>query len=434
MDIQKLDDLIKKHRPSNIRIYDQKTYKIGENAGIYQDPAKPAPDNRVPVPFIRRAVKITKGYFAKVGNITYSDDKGWFEDALKPIFDRNDEEIETASMFEDAIVYGRAFELHWYEKNKGFQFSIIPPAQCIPICSDDIIPELVGFIWHRYSGDLERATYYDSTEYTEYTREKDKDWALDEARSGKHLFDRVPVLEAHIDRDGRNLFDHCLPLIDLYDKIISEVGNEHEKFAQSILMLRDAIDNINKDADGLTDLDKLNLWRVLQGQGEAVRDAAAYLERNVNDAFINNTLDRLERLIYEMLCLFNPNDDSFATASGVAQAYKLLGFELSVADMESYFSRFLQDRIKLIANHKARTIPNPENLAFVTIHFARNLPFDIERMASIATILSGGKQVLSHETILKMFPATIIGDIAKEVEKVAEESRVENPDRGIEWP
>lgn len=424
MDIETLKKLINEHRPASLRVYDQKTYKIGANAGIYQYPKHEEPDNRVPVPFIRRAVKLVKGYFAKVGNITYTDD-GWFEENLADTFDANDEEIETAAVFEDALVYGRAYELHWFDELEGFHFTVLPIDQCIPIFSDDVIPKMVGFIWHRKSGDIERATYYDDREYQEFTKD-DEEWRLDEERSGLHLYGRVPVLEAVIDRDKRNLFDHCLPLIDLYDKIVSEVGNEHEKFAQSVLLLREAINGVTEDENGMTDIDKLKQWRVLDKLGDNVGTAAGYLERNVNDTFINNTLDRIERLIYEMLCLFNPNDESFATASGIAQAYKLLGFELSVADMESYFSRFLQERLKMISGHKSGRVKNIEMVSFVTIHFARNLPFNMESFAQLASILSGGKQILSTESIRKLMPATMVSE--DEADKiVAETPAVSNP-------
>ena len=126
-------------------------------------------------------------------------------------------------------------------------------------------------------------------------------------------------------------------VLDMYSKIISMVGNEHEKFSEAILLLRDKIDNITVDENGLTDADKVAQWRILDGLGDNVNTAAAYLAKNVNDTFINNTLDRYERLMYEMLCLFNPNDDSFATGSGIAQAYKLLGFELFIANLAGIF-------------------------------------------------------------------------------------------------
>lgn len=426
MDTTTLETLIKEHQPLSTRKFDQKSYKIGVNAGIFQEANKPAPDNRIPVPFIRRAVKITKGYFAKVGNITYESD--WFEKNLAPIYDENDEELETAAVFEDSITYGSAFELHWFD-GESYQFGVIPIDQCIPIYSDDLKPKLIAFIWYREAKDgAELATYYDDKEYQEFRKEK-KDWALVGDRSGPHLYGAVPVLEANTDRDKRNLFDHVLPMLDFFDKLISEVGNEHQKFAESILLLRNAIDGTTKDDDGLTDIDKVNRWRLLDKLGENVRDAAAYLERNVNDTFIDHTLDRFERLIYEMLCLFNPNDDSFATASGIAQAYKLLGFELMVADMESYFSNFLQARIRLISGHATSGMGTGADADEVTIKFRRNLPFDVENMIKVATLASGGERILSNETILKLFPSTMVENVDDEVERLKASAPIDTPPR-----
>lgn len=412
MTTEELDKLIKAHKPLSTRYYDQKSYKIGVNAGIFQATPKPDPDNRIPVPFIHRAVKLTKGYFAKVGNITYEDQTDWFETNIAPIYDENNEELETAAVFEDSITYGSAFELHWWNAEDGYQFSVVPVDQCIPIYSEDLKPKLIGFIWHRKTRtDKELATYYDDKEYLEF--EKDgKDWTL--VNQGVHLYGKVPVLEANTDRDKRNMFDHVLPMLDFYDKLTSEVGNEHEKFAESILLLRGFLDDVTKDENGLTQADKVGQTRVFDRLGDQVKDSVAYLERNVNDTFITNTLERLERLIYEMLCLFNPNDDSFATASGIAQAYKLLGFELMIADMESYFSQFLQARLKLIAGHKTSGIP-VDGADSVTIKFRRNLPFDLAGIADIVTKLKG---IVSDETLLKMFPSTIIDNVDEELKRI----------------
>jgi len=435
MDIETLEKLIKEHKPLSTRYYDQKSYKIGLNAGIFQEQDKPAPDNRIPVPFIRRAVKLIKGYFAKVGNITYSDKTEWFKNNISKVYNKNNESLETAEIFEDSITYGSAFELHWFDKDKGFKFSPIPVDQAIPIYSDDLIKELIGFVWYRkaQNGD-ELATYYDAKEYQEYRKVKNGDkWILDMERSGIHLYGKVPVLEANTDRDKRNFFDHCLPLIDFFDKLVSEVGNEHEKFAESILLLRDYLDDQVTDSDGKTQVDRVSELRVLDKLGDNVNNAAAYLQRNVNDTFINNTLDRIERLIYEMLCLFNPNDDGFATASGIAQAYKLLGFELSVADIESYFSKFLQERIKLIAGHQSGRVIDATQADFVTIGFRRNLPADIEKLITMASVASGGQPILSKKTILKLFPSTIIEDVEKELDAIKKDAgTVENPDKGLE--
>lgn len=425
---QEIKQIVEQRRCFSHRNYDQKSYRIGVNAAIYYDTAKPEPDNRIPVPFVRRAIKLVKGYFAKVGNIRYTDKDGWFDDNIKPIYDRNGEELSTAELFEDACTYGSGFELHWYAKDDSgkeqFYFGTLPIDQCIPIYTDDLKPRLKEFVWYRKMQDgTECATWYDAQQYIEYRRKaKDKDFV--EETSGLHLYGRVPVIEATVDRDKRNLFDHCLPLIDDFDKRISGVANEHDKFADSILLLGQKIDAVTKDENGKTQVDKLREMRVLDNLSslfDDIKKAAGYLERNVNDSFINSTLKRNERLIYEMLCIANPNDDQFATASGIAQLYKLLGMEYMVSDIEAYFVRALYSRIELIAGHKTSDIPDKENAEYVTVTFRRNLPFDLANTILLAATATGGKPVMSQETAMRLFPSSIIEDPAVEIERIKAE-------------
>ena len=428
MTSEELKSILQNRQSRSLRVADSKTYKIGMNAGIFQASPKPAPDNRIPVPFIRRAIKLIIGYFAKPGNITYFGE--WFAQVLTDIYDANDEEVETAAILEDALTYGAAYELHWYNQETGFEFAPIPVDQAFPIFSNSLKPKLIGFVWQRKTDDAEIATFYDDQEYQTFIKNGD-DWRLDEENSGAHLYGKVPVLEAVIDRDKRNVFDPILPMLDMYDKIISMVGNEHEKFSEAILLLRDKIDNITVDENGLTDADKVAQWRILDGLGDNVNTAAAYLAKNVNDTFINNTLDRYERLMYEMLCLFNPNDDSFATGSGIAQAYKLLGFELFIANLQAYFLPFLYNRMRMIAGHAV--INQEEEADGVTVKTTRNLPFNMTETAQVVALLAGGKQILSQEALLNLFPRDIVEDVAAEIDRVkAETPTFSNPFAGLE--
>ena len=45
---EEIKQIIDKHIPLSTRSTDQKSYKIGRNAAIYQQTPKPAPDNRIP--------------------------------------------------------------------------------------------------------------------------------------------------------------------------------------------------------------------------------------------------------------------------------------------------------------------------------------------------------------------------------------------------
>jgi SPP1 family phage portal protein len=301
---------------------------------------------------------------------------------------------------------------------------------------------------------------YDAREYVQWEKLKNGEWILtpvsvagkDESGkdieggidgngdkvSGIHLYGAVPVLEANVDRDKRNLFDPILPLLDAFDKLISEQANEHDKFADSIMLLADEINSTTPDENGFTDLDKIKLLRIMQKLGEKIQDKVGYLERHVDDNFIEHTLDRWERLLYEMLCLFNPNDQSFGLSSGqYANAFKLLGFELNIADIESYFSKFLQARIKLISGHElfeGKSWGKEEGPDFITIHFERNLPFDLQTMATIASVLAGGEKVLDSETILSLFPSTVIKDKDDVLERLKAEKQATSNPLGIDAP
>ncbi len=172
------------------------------------------------------------------------------------------------------------------------------------------------------------------------------------------------------------------------------------------------------DDAGRTMIDRLKEIKIFDGLGDrSVRDSIAYLERNVNNTFIEATLDRIERLIYEMLNTPNPNDDAFATASGIAQAWKMLGANLDAANMEGYFSLFLFDRIRLLSALFSNLQSAVENADDVTIEFKRTEPHNLLELAQIAAMLKG---TLSDETIIGIFPADIVPDVQEEIARLKE--------------
>ena len=122
----------------------------------------------------------------------------------------------------------------------------------------------------------------------------------------------------------------------------------------------------------------------------------------------------------------NPSDDTFAASSGIALAYKLVPLEYLCTSIETYFSRGLQQRIRLMANIDA-TINGTSEAEEVTITWKRNLPHDLISTADAAMKLSG---ILSKETILKLFPSTIVPDIDEELARL----EAEKPDMTIEEP
>lgn len=417
MDALTINKLAEKISARAYQYNTQKAYSIGNNTAILTPVPKASPDNRKPVPFARRAVAMIKGYMSKPGNITYS---GEYAEVLKPVFDFNDEELTTANELEDALIHGVCYELHWLEDGVK-NFYPIPVIQGMPIYDNSLRPKLIGFIWIRKIDGKDIATYYDDKIYQEWIKTDENKGSKSEWTAGPELphgYGVVPVNIGAIDRDSRNLFDHVLPLIDLFDKLISEdVGNELERFNAAILAMAERIDSTTVDASGKTMIDRLKELRLIDGLDPSgagdVKNKIAFITRDIPTEFIKFAAGQVERLIYEMLMIVNPNDDNFATASGVAQSYKLLGMEYLCASIEAYFSKFLQNRIKIIAGISDNLLEDSSGSSNVTIKFQRNLPHNLTEIADVMAKMNG---LVSDETLLRLLPTSIVPDINAEIE------------------
>jgi SPP1 family phage portal protein len=424
IDLKEVQKLIDSDAGRQSRLAVQAAYVKGTNPPILAPAPKEEPDNRIPVPFARRAINMVLGYMFKEGNIVYSGDG--LDDALQSTFDANDEGLLDLELAGSSLAHGEAWELHWTEGG-GDQFAQIPISQCIAIYDDSLKPKLVGFIRHWSKRDYEGnrifyAHVYDESLVVRYQGPTVE--GLAEESSENHGYGRVPVVQFKISSDGSNLFDHVTALIDFYDKIMSEdFANELARFASSYMLMAGRLSDEVDSETGETEVDKIKQTRLFQNlAGEkSVTDQIAFLTKDINAGFIDTAADRCERLIYEMLQLFNPNDDTFVQASGVAQKYKLLGFEYLCATIATYFSIGLQDRIALIKKLDSNLSAGNNSVnTDVTITWNRNLPDDLLALSTIAATLKG---ILSDETILHLFPTYIVKDVDEELKQVGN-----NPD------
>jgi SPP1 family phage portal protein len=210
-----------------------------------------------------------------------------------------------------------------------------------------------------------------------------------------------------------------LALVDVLDKGVSEdLANELQRLANSYLLLANDIDGVTEDGNGETEVDKIKRTKVIANLREDVRRSVDFLTKNLDPSFINSALDRLERLIYELIGIPNPSDDTFAASSGIALAYKLIPLEYLATVIETYFTRGLQNRIRLISDGQY-TMTGNESKNEVQISWMRNLPNDLITLTQVAMNVKG---ILSDETILRMFPSSIVSDVEEEMQKIVEQS------------
>jgi SPP1 family phage portal protein len=454
IDVKAITTLISKDSARQTKLAEQCEYAGGEHLAILGRRPHEEPDNRIPVPIARKGVRFVSGYMVKPGNIVYSTDDdepvepqgaigkvvakvktalvgkaepaNYAEDILQPIFDDNDEQLTTQEEFETCLVHGEAWEYH-YTRAGTACFVEIPVVQCIPLWSDDMPPKLDGMIrYYKASDETYQAYFYDEASIRHFSGPSYEAMTevLEDAED--HGFQEVPFVRFRMSRDSSNLFDCVIPLVDFFDRIVSEdYANESQRFASSYLLLKNRLSNELDDL-GMNEVDKIRITRTFEDLGDDVTKSVAFLSKTIPVDFIKNVADTFERLIYDMMQIINPNDiATTGQISGIALAYKLLQFEYLCASIEAYFSRGLQSRIRLIQNVSSSMSAQEMDRADVDIQFRRNLPFD---MASAVDQFSKVVGVLPDEIALKLFPASFITDPKAVAEEMAKNRSAAVPD------
>jgi SPP1 family phage portal protein len=413
MNADELKKKIDTHSQKLPRILNQQAQALGNNPGIFRPGPKSAPDNRIPVPIARQVVQFVTGYMGKPGNTTYSGD--YYENTLKPIYDFNDEQLLTSNELEDACIHGVCYELHWLDESGNKNFYSVPVSQGIPIWSNDLKRVLLGFIWHRTVDEAEYATVYSQTTVEEWEKGA-KDWTITKEET-PHGYTQTPVNIGMIDRDGRNLFDHVIPIMDAIDKLTSaDVMNEADRYAGALLAMAERIDTVTQDELGRTMVDRMKELALIDDLKEGnVKDKIAFITKDLPVDFIKFAIEFLERMARESLQLPNMMDPKFGESSGIAKAFQLLPLEYLCARIEAHFTRFLYNRIYLISGISKALKEDTAGVYEVQIKMDRNLPEDLLEKVEMFTKLKGA---VSDETALKILPTSLVPNIGEELERM----------------
>lgn len=399
-----------------------KSYYTGDNYEIKSAPAKlTPPDNRTPGAFARKIIDSMKGYARSAGKVTYST-KGSYIDTLKKIFDDNDEELLHGEIYTDVLMSGYGYSIFRVDEDaKKIKIYRAVPGTCYAVYDNTLAHKMIAFVRMTTVNDgVEVAHQIRETYYADrFIEEKGTvgNWIITEDK--EHPFGDVPAVEYTASMDKLPLFYAVLALINEHDKITSSsYSDERERFANSMLLLGKKIDTARKDANGNTDLENINIRRVIDdifrdGTITDVNSAVGFLNKPSRGPDVAEQADRFERLIYDLSMVINLNDPRAMTAvSGIAYKLRLLPMEFKAADIDCYFDRGIQRAITLIGNAKEIHGGVPET---VTINHKRNIPSDIE---SIATVAGNLKGILSDETILSLFPADLVPDVKAELKKI----------------
>ncbi len=167
--------------------------------------------------------------------------------------------------------------------------------------------------------------------------------------------------------------------------------------------------------------EKAETYKAVKDNGilELPNDAKAeYLTRQFDEASVEILRNAIKKDIHTISNVPDMSDDNFGgNVSGVAMAYKLLGFELMTKTKERFFKEGLRYRLKLIANVLSahNTVIDTDGIEIV---MSRTLPQNTAELADTVAALSG---LVSQETLLSQLP--FVEDPAEEIKKLRKENQ-----------
>lgn len=368
----------------------------------FEDPYKP--NNRVAHNFPKIIVDTASSYFTgKPATVQCSNPKA--EKELLKVNRYNQVDDVNYELDKISNMFGHAYEIHWIDKHKDktvHRFKYVSPENAVMFFSPDMHEEPIAFvIWKEFEDSVTKLKYfdiqlYDDTNATEIRVDRNtSEFTI--GKSDPHKMPFLPAIEFLNNEERKSSFETVIPLIDAYNKVVSDTVNDVEYWADSYLLLRDMS---GTDSEDVAEMKKQRVMLV-DGSGDA-----SFLTKQTNDRHLENIKDRLTQDIHKFSQVPNLHDEQFASnLSGVAIKWKMKDLEDKTAQKERKFTKAMEKRHELILG-TAKFLSVSEELFteddIIDITFIRNIPANIIELAELAAKIP--PNLFSNETLRAQFP------------------------------
>lgn len=228
-----------------------------------------------------------------------------------------------------------------------------------------------------------------------------------------NLFGEVPVKVGDVStyKEHDTLFNELKDLQDAYETNLSDIVNEISDYRLAyLIMLGCNIDYKTKDEQGKTQLDYMKEKGIINANEKDV--IIKFLTKDINDTFVQNTLEVLKKNIYEISNHIDTNEKMQSNISGSALRNRLIGLEQRVRDSEGSMKNIIQGRMYFLIKLFNKLESINYDYRDISVKFTLNIPQDDLLMAQTLSQFGIGENI-SLKTAL------------------AQLSFVNNPDREI---
>lgn len=339
-------------------------------------------------------------YISKSGNENIVNDIDYYLDHWSEGHDSN--------LAKSMLIYSLAYELYYVDKEGQFSSKIISPREGYAAIDDF---GNISFFMHIFKLSFDDTTYIDV--YDDKFIYHFNDRFEEISPKTKHIFGKVPVGLAQLSEEGKDdtLFKDLKGLQDAYETNLSDISNEISDFRNAYMVLT----GVQIDEKDIPKMKELGVIQIKTKDGKA-----AWLIKNINDTFIQNTLNTMEDKMYQLSSHINHNEKMQSNLSSLALRARLIALEEKCKLNQKAIADCIKTRLKFLFIY-LQVIKNINyDYRDIKIKFTPNIPQDDLMTAQVISQL-GDK--LSTETGLSLL--SFIENPKNELEKLKNENPID---------
>lgn len=322
------------------------------------------------------------------------------------------DELHDTDVMKYLDIFTLVYELYYIDDNADFCSKIIKPTEGYAYY--DKSSGKVLFFIHAFKNDFDTTTSYIDVYTADYIYHYDGKFN-EIATPTVNIFGEVPVTIGKLTEEGweDSLYKDIKGLQDAFETNLSDIGNEISDFRNAYLVFK----NANIDEAKIPDMKKLG---ILQLPGE--KADATWLIKNINDTFIQNTLDRYEDTMYQLACHINHNEKLQSNLSGVALRSRLIALENKCSLLTKAHKNIIKNRIRFLFIYLDLKKNKKYDYKDVKAIYTPNVPSDDLSTAQMLSQLPEG--LISKDTGRGLF--SFVNNVPYEGQKVKKEQQQEH--------
>ena len=316
------------------------------------------------------------------------------------------------------LIFTTAYELYYIDDKNQFSSKIIKPTEGYAYY--DKASKKILFFIHAYKNDFDRTISYVDVYTDSFIYHFDSKFNQI-AKPTPNLFGEVPVSIAEISEEkwDDSLYKDLKGVQDAFETNLSDVANEISDFRNAYLLFK----NCDIEEENVKKMKKLG---VLQLPGDNAD--AEWLIKNINDSFMQNTLDRYQDLMYQLACHINHNEKLVSNVSGVALDSKLIVLKYKcIVNTKSHYN-VVKNRIRFMFIY-LKVLRKDYDWKDVNAIYTSCIPADDLRTAQMVAQLP--EDFISDDTLRGLF--SFITNKVNESKKVKEQKKNKEPEVNLDF-